>query len=270
MKAIQFGGNEMLRRFCVQLCLIALLNSAVLAQEPEKAPEKKEGGTPAAPVQGKDVNAPLPVPALESTGARGSVIPEGTVIQMTLRDPLSSKLNEIGDEVVATVKRDVVADGYILLREGTEVLGRVTLAQPAKRPLKGGQLHVTFDRIRIDGQERKLAAVIQSASDFTRDEKIKSDGEGTLQGGKDGGKAVGNVLTGARLGGIGATVIFLSGMRSDGAGGIRGISGGTAAAGIGILGGSAAAGLLLTKGKEVRLDENAIIRLKLAKTLAVE
>ena len=268
----------MLRRCCVLLCLLALFNPVALAQEPEKTPEKKkETVTPATPAQEQEANkdavapTPLATPVLEPAGNKGSLIPEGTIIQLTLRDPLSSKLNEVGDEVVATVKRDVSADGYILLREGTEVYGRVTLAQPARRPLKGGQLHVTFDRIRIDGQERKLAAVINSASDFNRDEKVKSDGEGTLKGGTDGGKVVDNVTKAVALGGVGVTIAILSGIRRDPtSGGFRGISGGSAAAGIGILGGSAVAGILLTKGKEVRLDEKTIIRLKLARALTVE
>jgi hypothetical protein len=259
----------MLRRYCVLLCLAALINPVALAQEPEKTPEKnKETVTPSTAAQDPP---PVEVTLTEASGNKESIIPEGTVIQLTLRDPLSSKLNEVGDEVVATVKRDVVADGYTLLREGTEVFGRVTLAQPARRPLKGGQLHVTFDRIRIDGQERKLAAVIQSASDFTRDEKVKSDGEGTLKAGTDGGKVVENVARGAALGSIGVTIVILSGIRREGGvPGFRGISGGSAAAGIGILSGSAVAGLLLTKGKEVRLDEYSIIRLKLERALTVE
>ena len=36
---------------------------------------------------------------------RGLVIPVGTEIQLTLRDPVSSKLSEPGDEVLATVRR---------------------------------------------------------------------------------------------------------------------------------------------------------------------
>src|SRR2546423_6396547 len=78
------------------------------------------------------------------------VIPEGTEIQMSLRDPLSSKLSEVGDEVVATIRRDVIVDGKTLLRQGTEIVGRVTIAKPARRPLKGGMLHITFERVRLD------------------------------------------------------------------------------------------------------------------------
>ena len=150
---------------------------------------------------------------------RGHVIPEGTVIQLSLRDPVSSKLSEPGDEVHATVRADVVADGYTLLRQGTEVIGRVTIAEPAKAPLKGGRLHITFDRIRIDGQERKITTVIKSTSDFTRDEKVKTDGEGTLKGGKDGGKVLSNVLTAGGLGMIGLESQQIIGSLRGGAGG---------------------------------------------------
>jgi hypothetical protein len=210
-------------------------------------------------------------PAVGQSSQQNNVIPEGTVIQLSLRDPLSSKLNEPGDEVVATIRRDVVADGYTLIREGTEVIGRVTLARPAKMPLKGGQLHVTFERIKLDGQERRLSATISSASDFTRDEKVKSDGEGTLQGGKSGGKVLENVGKAAAIGGIGVTIAILAGARNENDGfGFRGITPGAATGGLVVMGTSVVVGVLLTKGKEVRLDEKAIIRLKLERPLTID
>ncbi len=203
---------------------------------------------------------------------RALVIPVGTEIQLTLRDPVSSKLSEPGDEVLATVRRDVIVDGIRLLNAGTEMVGRVTLAEPAKRPLKGGRLHITFDRIRVEGQEQKISAVIKSASDFTRDEKVKSDGEGTLKGGKDGGKVLQNVGAAAGVGYIGVTIAILAGAASEGGGGVGlgGISQGGAIAGASILGGSAVAGVFMTKGKEVRLDEKTIIRLKLERPVSLE
>jgi len=196
-------------------------------------------------------------------------IPAGTEMQLSLRDPLSSKLSEAGDEVIATVRRDVVIDGRTVIRRGTEILGRVTLAEPAKRPFKGGRLHVTFDRILIDGQEQKITAVIKSASDFTRDEKIKGDGEGTLKGGTDGGKTLQNVATAAGIGSIGVTIAILAGRDSEGIGYYGGISKGAAIAGASMLGASVITGLVLTKGKEVRLDEHAIIRLKLERPITI-
>src|SRR5215475_9424416 len=144
-----------------------------------------------------------------------SIIPEGTEIQLALLDPVSSKLSEPGDEIRAVVRRDVFVDGRRLLREGTQVIGRVTLAQPARRMMRGGRLHITFDRIRLEGEEQKIVVAVKSASDFTRDEKVKSDPEGTLKGGVDGGKVLDNVITGAELGGVGVTIALLGGLASN-------------------------------------------------------
>lgn len=228
----------MLRRFLMIVCLLALV---------------------------RPVN---PVWAQTQTAAQE--VPAGTEIQLMLRDPLSSKLSEPGDEVIATIRRDVVIDGRTVLRQGTEVIGRVTLAEAAGRVFKGGRLHVTFERIRIDGVEQKITAVIKSASDFSRDEKIKTNDEGTLQGGKDGGKVLQNVGTAAGIGMIGVTIAILAGRDSNGFGGFYGgISQGGAVAAGAILGGSVVTGLLMTKGKEVRLDQNAIIRLRLERPVAI-
>jgi hypothetical protein len=196
-----------------------------------------------------------------------SIIPEGTEIQLALLDPVSSKLSEPGDEIRAVVRRDVFVDGRRLLREGTEVIGRVTLAKPAGRPLKGGQLHITFDRIRLEGSEQKIAAVLKSASDFTRDEKVKSDGEGTLKQGASGGDVINNVLKATAIGQAGVTIALLGGLASSDGGGFPR---GAAIGGLAGMGASMAAGVLLTKGKEVRLDQSALIRLKLVKPVSIE
>ncbi|MGE0131571.1 MAG: hypothetical protein AB7U82_26110 [Blastocatellales bacterium] len=205
------------------------------------------------------------------TQSQESVIPEGTEIQLMLLDPVSSKLSEPGDEVIAVVRRDVVVDGRRMLRQGTEVVGRVTLAEPARRPFKGGRLHIRFDRVRLEGEEQKISAVIKSASDFTRDEKVKSNSEGTLDGGKDGGKVLDNVLTAGSVGSIGVTIAILAGAGAsdNGFGGLYGGRGG-AIAGASVLGGSVVAGVFMTKGKEVRLDDRAIIRIKLERPISLE
>ena len=211
--------------------------------------------------------------SFEQAGNQRPEIPAGTELQLSLRDALSSKLSEPGDEVIATVRRDVVIDGRTVIKQGTEIIGRVTLAESAKRPFKGGRLHITFELIRLDGQEQKITAIIKSASDFARDEKVKSDGEGTLKGGKDGGKVLRNIGTAAGIAGIGVTIAILASAEDrgyyGGYGGIGGISSGAAIAGASVLGASVVTGALLTKGKEVRLDERAIIRLKLERPIAI-
>lgn len=235
----------MFKKLCTQLCLFALLLPALAfaAQNP----------APAAPTKDEDV----------------FVIPEGTEIQLSLRDPVSSKLSEPGDEVLAVVRRDVVVDGRVIIQQGTEVVGRVTVAEPAGRLLKGGRLHLTFERIRLGSGERRLNSIIKSVSDFSRDEKIKSDGEGTLKGGKDGGKVLQNVGTAVGLASPGATVAVLAGIGRNVNNGNYGY-GGTIGAVAGVYGGAAIVGILLSKGKEVRLDQNAIVRLKLERPLTVD
>lgn len=240
----------MKRNFFTSLCLCVLLCPQIPAQS-QSAQESQNSSA-------------------QASAQSSTTIPEGTVIQLSLKDPLSSKLSEVGDEVIATVKRDVVVDGQVVLRQGAEVVGHVTVAKPARMPLKGGMLHVSFDRIRLeDGLERRLSAVIQSASDFARDEKVKSDGEGTLKGGKSGGDVVKNAARAAGIGGAAATIIILSSANNDSSGFSR-FSGPGAKAGAAVMGASLVAGILLTKGKEVRLDKDAIIRLKLERPLAVE
>ncbi len=200
------------------------------------------------------------------------IIPEGTLLQLSMREPVSSKLSEVGDEVLATIKKDVVVEGVTLLKAGTEVIGRVTIVKPAKRPLKGGMLHLSFDRIRFEnGLERKLVAIVQSAADFARDEKISSNGEGTMKGGKSGGDALRNVGTAAGISGAAATIIIFAGRNgSTSPFGIGGISGGSMIGAVSVIGGSMLVGVLLTKGKEVRLDPGSIVRLKLERPLSVE
>lgn len=243
----------MLKRIYTVVCLAALLQPALLVFAQEQEAKRR------------------PELTRNAKNEDSIVIPEGTEIQLSLREPVSSKLSEAGDEILAMVRKDVVVDGRTVLPQGTEVVGRVTLARPAGRLLKGGRLHLTFERVRLEGGEQRLAALIKSASDFSRDEKVKGDGEGTLKGGKDGGKVLQNVGTAAGLASIGATVILLSGVyRGSNDGVYRGIGGGTLGAYAGIMGGSVIASLLLSKGKEVRLDQNAIVRLKLERPLSIE
>jgi hypothetical protein len=238
------------------------------AEEQKQTNEQKQTEKPASP-EGTELQEHKTIIAeAAKVPEYKSLIPEGTELQLALKDPLSSKLSEPGDLVTAVLRRDVFVDGYKLLPEGTEFIGRVTLAKPAKRPLKGGQLHLTFEKVRIDGQEQKLYSVIKSVSDFTRDDKFKGDSEGTLKGGADGGKVLDNVVKAGTLGGIGASIIILSSIGRDG--GRRGIGSAAAIGGPAVLGGSIVAGILLTKGKEIRLDKDAIVRLKLEKALAIE
>ena len=216
--------------------------------------------------------AQTPAPQSKSAEQEQSklVIPEGTLLQLSMREPVSSKLSEVGDEVFATLRKDVVVEGVTLLEEGTVVIGRVTIVKPAKRMLRGGLLHLSFDRIRLDnGLEHKLVTIVQSASDFDQNEKVSSNGEGTLKGSKNGESAARNAAVAAGIGFGAASIVIAS----------RGVSdllrygrlgGGTIATSAIVLGGAVVVGVLLTKGKDVRIEPGSIVRLKLERPLLVE
>jgi hypothetical protein len=208
------------------------------------------------------------VPPVAQSAAPRLVVPEGTVIQLTLREPVSSKLSEPGDQVLAVVRHDVIVDDRMLLPEGTEIVGRVTLAKAAHAPLKGGLLQLTFEQIRWDGDTRRLVAVVDSASDFARNEKVRSDDEGTLQGGKGGEQVVRNVLMAGAVGSLAASVVILASADRN-AYSHYGLSHVGSVGGASIIGGSMVAGVLFSKGKDVRLDPGAVVRLKLMRPLAV-
>ena len=228
----------MKKKMIVSLCLLALLSSLLPAQ---------------------------------STSSKPVIIPEGTVIQLKIHEPISSKLSDVGDEVITTIKKDVEVDGTILLPAGTEIIGRITAAKGAKRPFKSGQLHISFDRVRLDnGISKKISAIVQSATDFARDEKIKTNSEGTLKGTKSGGDVLRGASTAIGISSAAAMIIILAGRDSGSSGFGNGIRGGNAAAAAGVLGGGIITGVLLTKGKEVRLDSGAIVRLRLERPLSVE
>lgn len=207
-------------------------------------------------------------PAMAQLPAPRLVIPEGTVIQLSLREPVSSKLSEPGDQVLAVVRHDVIVDDRMLLPEGTEIVGRVTLAKAAHAPLKGGLLQLTFEQIKWDGDTRRLVATVDSASEFARDEKFKSDSEGTLQGGKSGEQVLKNVMMAGAVGGMAASVVILASADRN-AYSHYGLSHVGSVGGASIIGGSMVAGVLFSKGKDVRLDSGAVVRLKLARSLAV-
>jgi type IV secretory pathway VirB10-like protein len=73
------------------------------------------------------------------------VIPEGTNARLSLQSQLSSKLNEVGDEVIGVLYEAVrSSDGRVAIPRGTEFVGRITQVQAAKRPQRQATLTVVF------------------------------------------------------------------------------------------------------------------------------
>lgn len=207
------------------------------------------------------VAATLFVLSVATVGAQSAhqvVVGEGATVRLALQTPLSSKLNEVGDPVRAVLYDDLYVDGHLVLKRGTEFLGRVTHVKPARRGQRQAEMAVVFDRVKTSYGLEEIATRITAIDDYARDRKLKGDGEGVVRGGHSAGRTAGNVLRGARLGAYGGTAAILIG-QSRGA---------ARAGGIAIVGGMAG-GLLLTKGSEIRLSPGTILRVRFERPIAL-
>lgn len=175
---------------------------------------------------------------------------EGTTGKLSLQTALSTKLNEVGDEVLAVLYEPVRAeDGRIAIPRGTQFFGKVSQVQRAKKGQKQASLKVTFETMLMPYGAEKVAVTVLAIDDYANDEKYKAkDGEGKVQGGRSGGRTTRNAGTGAGLGTLG------------------GIFGGLGGMAIGA-GAGAVAGVLMTKGNDLKLDQGTVLRVRFEREL---
>ena len=203
----------------------------------------------------------IAVQALPQTAQQATIEPE-TKAKIVLQTQLSSKLSEVGDQITAVLYEPIYVNGQLVMPRGTEFHGRVTSVAPAKRRMKGAQMGIIFERFAMPWGEEPAAVMLTAIDDWTNNEKLKANDEGQVKGDRNGGKAAENVQRGGEIGAAGAGAVILGGAAAGGGPGVYG-------AGAGVLGGGLLAGLLLTKGKEVRLQPGAIFRIKFTKPVTL-
>jgi hypothetical protein len=194
--------------------------------------------------------------------AREATIQPDTKALIVLQSRLSSKLSEVGDPITGVLDEPIFVDGLLVMPRGTEFHGRVTTVKPAKRGQKGAEMTIVFDRVAMPWGEEPVAILITAIDDWGRDQKLKANTEGKVNGGHDGDKTTDNVIRGGMIGGAGAGTVILAGAAAGGGPGVLGA--GAAAIGGGMLG-----GLFLTKGNEVRLDPGVTFRVKFVKPMTL-
>ncbi len=185
------------------------------------------------------------------------VVASGGTAKLSLQTQLSSKINEVNDEVIGVLYEPVRgADGRVAIPRGTEFVGRVTQVQAAKRPQKQATMTVVFETMRMSYGVEKIATIVTAIDDYANDEKLRAkDDEGKVGGGKSGKRTATNAGIGGGLGGLGGLIIGAAG------GGLAGIAG---AAGAGVIG-----GVLMTKGNDIRLSPGTILRIRFERDVAV-
>ena len=207
------------------------------------------------------VMALFAVQALPQTAQQATIEPE-TKAKIVLQSQLSSKLSEVGDQITAVLYEPIYVNGQLVMPRGTEFHGRVTSVAPAKRGMKGAQMGIIFERFAMPWGEEPASVMLTAIDDWTNNEKLKANDEGKVKGDRNGGKAAENVQRGGEIGAAGAGAVILGGAAAGAGPGVYG-------AGAGAIGGGLLAGLLLTKGKEVRLQPGAIFRIKFTKPLTL-
>jgi len=193
----------------------------------------------------------------ENKSPANTTVAEGQLAKLSLQTRLSSKLNEVGDEVTAVLYEPVRAsDGRVVIPRGIEFIGRVTQVQAAKRPQKQATMTVVFDTMRMPYGTEKVAVTVTAIDDYANDSKMKSkDGEGKVGGGRSGERTAKNAGIGGGLGSLGGVIIGAAG------GGLGGFAGGV---GAGVLG-----GVLMTKGNDIKLEAGTILRIKFERPVAL-
>lgn len=194
----------------------------------------------------------------DATAKDGNIIVgQGSTARLSLQTQLSSKINEVGDEVIAVLYEAVRgSDGRIAIPRGTEFIGRVTQVQAAKRPQKEATMTIVFETMRMSFGTEKIATVVTAIDDYGNDEKMRSkDDEGKVGAGRNGGRTARNAGLGGGLGGLGGMIIGAAG------GGLGGVAG--------AIGGGVAGGVLMTKGNDIKLQSGTILRIRFEREVKV-
>lgn len=168
---------------------------------------------------------------------RDVTITSGTVIPVRITQTLDSATTQEGATFTGSLASDIVIDGAVAIRQGTPITGRVSAVQEAAH-YKGSSL-LTIELTSINRRGDRLAV---SAEPYS----VQGKGRGKNTAEKvGGGAAVGAILGGILGGGKGAAI--------------------GAAAG----GGVGAGANTITRGEQVQIPSESVVRFRLTNSIAL-
>jgi len=204
--------------------------SAPLPPPPAAAPIVRN--TPAQEQYVAKVPPPPPAPVVHNV-----TVPAGTTIPVTITQTLSSATSKQGDRFSGVISNDVMVGGMVVLAQGTPVTGHVDDVQDAAHFKGSALLSISLSAI-----DRKGTHIEVSTESYAQ----KGAGRGKNTAEKvGGGAAVGAILGGIFGGGKGAAI--------------------GAAAGGGL--GAGANGV--TRGQQVEIPSESVVRFRLTDPIAV-
>jgi len=212
---------------------------SVAAPQEAPAPNGQPTSQPAAPPPPTPVEvATRPAPSEPPAPAfRTITLPPDTTLPVRLNQTLDSATTQTGDVFNGVIASDVIVDGIVVLPQGTPVSGRVAAVQEAAH-FKGNSL-LTIELMTLDHHGEHIALTTDSFS-----KAGAGRGKNTAEK-VGGGAAVGAILGGIFGGGKGAAI-------------------GAAA------GGGAGAGVnAATRGEQVQIPAETLVRFHLTNSIAL-
>ena len=201
---------------------------------PPPAPIERHDA-PAAPPVAAPVTAPPPPPP--PPAFKTVTIPAGSTLPIRITQTLDSATTQPGETFNATVATDIIIDGLVAIPQGTPVTGRVSEVHEAAH-YKGSSL-LSLELTNITRKGERIPITTQTYSK-----------EGTGRGKNTAEKVGGGAAVGAILGGL--------------LGGGKGAAIGAAS------GGALGAGAnTVTRGQQVQIPSESLIRFQLTNAIAV-
>jgi type IV secretion system protein VirB10 len=233
------------KRIAVISLMPAALAFALAAQTTDNSPQEGSSGF-------KRAEEPAPTHNLGSY-----VVPEGTHILLSMINSVSTKQAAVGDRIYLETAFPILANGQIVIPQGSWVQGTVTQVKRPGRVKGRGQLYVRFDSLTLpNGVNRDFRARIGAMDGRSTEQVNKEEGKITSAGNKGGDAATVAQSAGAGAG-VGTLIGAAAGHYGMGAG-IGGAAG--AAAGL--------AGVLLSRGPDATLTKGTTMEMVLDRPLA--
>lgn len=205
---------------------------------PPPPPPAAAQATPPPPAEDAALPAPrIPEPAAAAPIVRSITLASGTTLPIRITQTLDSASTKEGSTFSGVLASDVLSDNLVVLPQGTPVSGRVVTVQEAAH-FKGNSL-LTIELTSLDRKGDHLPITTDS---FSKAGKGRGKNSAEKVGG---GAAIGAILGGILGGGKGAAI-------------------GAAA------GGGAGAGVQgITKGQQVQIESETLLRFHLSNPVTV-
>jgi hypothetical protein len=176
--------------------------------------------------------APPPPPPPPAPVVHNVTLAAGTSIPVRITQTLDSKTSQTGDKFTGVVATDIIEDGIVVLPQGTPVTGHVDQVQDAAHFKGSSLLSISLSSISRKGERIDVAT-----------EPYTKQGEGRGKNTAEkvgGGAAVGAILGGILGGGKGAAIGSVAG------------------------GGVGAGAQAATRGQQVQIPSESVVRFKLS------